>query len=101
MNLSVRCIACREAKLRVAVCIDFALAAEGGSIQLVRSRLHEQILVYVREAGTVDAEHAEALLSRKALLLDRLGYRLDKLVSRIKPGLQRFGYVDALPLHPC
>jgi hypothetical protein len=100
MNLTVRCIARREADVWVAVCVDFALAAQGQSLEQARSRLHEQILVYVREAVTVDAEHAEALLSRKAPLLDRLGYRLDKLISQIKPRLQRLEYIEALPLQP-
>lgn len=72
----------------VAVCVDLSLAAQGATAQEARARLHEQMVDYVTEALTVDAEHAEALLSRRAPLYDRLRYQFWRAVSR-RPRVRR------------
>ena len=98
IDLTVRCMASREDKLWVAVCLDFSLAAQGQTLDQARIRLHEQIRSYVREAFSVDAQHAEVLLTRRAPLSDRLRYHWVKLLSKLK--LQALVYREALPLQP-
>lgn len=102
VDLTVRCMARREGDVWVAVCLDFALAAQGKTLQLARKRLHEQILMYVSEAVSVDAVHASELLARKAPLRDRLAYEICKLKARVKRSVRaRFmAYKEALPLLP-
>lgn len=100
MSLTVRCMAKRENGVWVAMCLDLSLAAQGRSLEQARSRLHDQIVTYVREAFSIDAEHAEILLSRKAPLADRLLYSWCKFKSQLKPKLRRLVYREALPLQP-
>lgn len=102
IDLTVRCMARREGEVWVAVCLDFALAAQGKSLEVARKRLHQQILMYVREAVSVDAAHASQLLARKAPLADRLAYEYCKLKSKLKRSVRaRFmAYKEALPLRP-
>lgn len=114
-DLTVRCMVWPEGGQWVAVCLDFTLAAQGGSRDEARKRLHAQIDAYVREAFTVDVKHADALLSRRAPLVDRLGWHfwlllsrrprirrgLGRLARRLAPGIRpQTAYCDALPLMP-
>ena len=71
-----------EGGLWVAVCIDLCLAAQGDTRQSAVAALHGQIAVYVREAILEDSEHADALLSRKAPLRDRLRYAFWRAVAK-------------------
>ena len=114
INLRVRCMAWQEQGLWVAACIDFTLAAQGATLDQARASLHEQIGQYVNEATSIDADHAEALLMRRAPLADRLRYAFWKMVSR-RPRLRRLAgraidaaglairrklaYIEPLPLH--
>ena len=59
-------MAWQEAGLWLAACIDLTLAVQGDSERDARAKLHVQIGQYINEAVTVDAAHAEALLSRRA-----------------------------------
>ena len=88
VTLKVRCMAWQEQGLWVAACIDFTLATQADTLDAARSQLQEQISAYVNEAVTVDAEHAEALLERRAPVLDRLRFSFWKLVSN-RPRLRR------------
>ena len=99
-NLLVRCMAHREGDLWVAVCLDYSLAAQASSLREARSKLHAQIVDYVSNAFTVDAERAEELLTRRAPLLDRLRYRALKLRARMRPALRWLAYNEPLPLQP-
>lgn len=99
----------------VAACIDLTLAVQGESVADVRRKLHEQIALYVLEAVTVDAEHAEHLLGRMAPLRDRLRFAFWLMVSR-RPKLRhsagvfvrraglalrrKLAYMEPLPLVP-
>ena len=98
IDLTVRCMASRDGQVWVAVCLDFSLAAQGPSLDQARIRLHEQIRSYVLEAFSIDAQHAEVLLSRRAPWPDRLRYHWVKLLSQLK--LQALVYREALPLQP-
>jgi hypothetical protein len=99
-NLIVRCMARRDGDLFVAMCLDFSLAAQGNTLEEARRKLQAQIADYVGQAFTVDREHAEELLTRKAPLRHRLLYWFGVLEARIKPALKRFFYREALPLQP-
>lgn len=66
----------------VAVCIDLSLAAQADSLEAAKRKLMEQIKLYVTEAVTVDSEHAEYLLNRKAPLIQRAEYYLIALKER-------------------
>ncbi len=81
-DLMVRCMAWQEGDLWVAACIDFTLAAQANSLDEVRSKLHHQIAAYVNEAVTIDAAHAEELLTRHAPLVDRLRYAFWRGIAR-------------------
>ena len=112
-KLVLRCLAWSERGAWVAVCLDLSLAAQGASVHQARERLHEQITAYVADALSVDAEHAEVLLNRKAPLLDRLRFvlwvaiaerpRLRRSVARLveRVGVavrERLAYSEPLPL---
>lgn len=49
-----------------AFCLDFTLAVQGDSLQEVKDKLNRQVVSYVRDALTIDAEHAEELFARRA-----------------------------------
>lgn len=115
-DLTVRCMARQERGVWVAVCVDFSLAAQGSTFQQARERLHEQIVHYVREATTVDAEHSAELLRRRAPLRDRVTFELLDLLSRRprvrrtiaallhrmapRAAVARQTYIEPLPLQP-
>ena len=105
----------RENTVWVAVCIDLCLAAQGSTREQAMLSLHEQIALYVREAVTIHAEHADALLSRKAPLSDRLRYAFWHAVTnrpRLRANAARIiqsmglalrrttAYKEPLPLQP-
>jgi hypothetical protein len=113
VELTVRCMAWREGGQWVAACIDLTLAAQASTCLEARQKLHEQIASYVNEAMTVDAEHADSLLTRKAPVKDRLRFTFwDTLSNRprlrrtAKQVIERVGlaikrklaYVEPLPL---
>lgn len=115
ITLTVRCMAWCEGEQWVATCIDLTLAAQAGTLDEARRKLHAQIMSYVREAMTVDMQHAEQLLSRRAPLADRLRYvfwkslkerprlrrTLRSVVQRIGLALRRkVAYSEPLPLMP-
>lgn len=115
VNLTVRCMAWPEQGQWVAVCLDLSLAAQAPTVAAARDQLHEQIAAYVHEALTIDAQHADALLARKAPLRDQLRYRFWQAVAR-RPRLRRMAgqfisrvglalrrklaYSEPLPLRP-
>jgi hypothetical protein len=105
----------REGAVWVAVCIDLCLAAQGSSQVEATAALHEQIALYVRDAVTVDAKHADVLLRRRASLTERARYQFWRLVQnrpRVRRTLGRiahriglavtkpFAYSEPLPLQP-
>ena len=114
-QLVVRCMVRREGAVWVAVCIDLCLAAQGGTREEAAQALHRQIALYVREAFTLDAAHAEALLRRRAGMAERVRYQFWRLIQR-RPRVrrtlgrlaQRLGlavsrataYSEPLPLQP-
>lgn len=115
LNLTVRCMAWPENGQWVAVCLDFALAAQAATAHEAQHKLNAQIEDYVREAVTIDKAHADALLARKAPLRDRLRYRfwyaiatrprlrrtMGHLVARIGLAIRRkLAYSHLLPLRP-
>jgi hypothetical protein len=114
-NLTLHCMAWQEASVWVAVCIDLTLAVQGDSQADVKQKLHDQIAVYVHEAFTLDADQADALLTRRAPLRDRLRYAFWRAIrqrprirrtaaafaKRVLPALrQKLAYVEPLPLRP-
>lgn len=115
IKLTVRCMAWPEGEVWVAACIDLTLAAQGATRLQAQQRLHAQILSYVREAVTIDAEHAEALLGRRAPWRDRLRFAFwhavahrprlrraaGRLLRQVGAGIQRkLAYSEPLPLLP-
>lgn len=73
-KLIVRGYVKRDGIQWVAVCIDLSLAAQADSMEAAKRKLMEQIKSYVTEAVTVDAEHAEYLLNRRAPLSQLMEY---------------------------
>lgn len=72
----VRCYVKRSERQWIAMCIDLCLAAQADSSEDARARLGAQINDYVREAVTVDREHAHILLTRKAPIIHRVEYHV-------------------------
>lgn len=107
-DLYLRCYAYRAKDgLWYGVCLDLCLAVQGDRYSDVKARLHSQIADYVREALTIDSEHAEALLSRKAPLSQFVHYYWIKFNLalahsrlRLKDGMGKL-FTETLPLHPC
>lgn len=77
----VRCYAKRIDGQWVAVCIDLCLAAQADTYQEAKAKLEAQIQEYVYEALTIDREHAQDLLNRKAPLANRIEYLLIRLAE--------------------
>lgn len=85
-QLLLRCYAEREANGQwFAICLDLNIAAQADSHQEVKEKLHAQILRYVREALTVDAQYAEGLLERRA----PIGFFLRYYMMRLRAALRR------------
>lgn len=88
VKLTLRCMAWCEQGQWVAACLDLSLAAQAPTVREAQAKLHSQIVTYVREAVTIDAAHADELLSRRAPLQDRIRYQFWQLVER-RPRLRR------------
>jgi len=106
-HLLVRCYAKRDADLWLAVCLDFALAAQADTLDEARHKLDAQIRDYLHDAlaGT-DRMHAGQLLARRAPLSFwmeywalRAGYALKKMFRRQRPG-HAFPFSEVLPMVP-
>lgn len=115
VNLLVRCMVRRDGPVWVAVCIDLCLAAQGDTRDAAARALHEQIALYVRDAVTLDAAHADTLLRRKAPVAERVRYvfwraiqRRPRVRSTLARMARRLGwtpgrtdaYSEPLPLQP-
>lgn len=83
VNLLVRCMVRRDGPVWVAVCIDLCLAAQGDTRDAAARALHEQIALYVRDAVTLDAAHADTLLRRKAPMAERARYVFWRAARRL------------------
>lgn len=70
----VRCYAKRSEGQWVAMCIDLCLAAQADTFEEAKRKLEAQISDYVYEAVTVDRQHAQTLLTRRAPLANRVEY---------------------------
>ncbi|MDQ3288019.1 MAG: DUF1902 domain-containing protein [Pseudomonadota bacterium] len=66
LSRGVRCYAELVDDQWQAFCVDFTLAAQADTLEEAKQKLHAQIADYVSDACTVDAEHLEALLNRRA-----------------------------------
>jgi hypothetical protein len=88
-ELVVRCMSWKEDGLWVAACIDLTLAAQGDTLEQARAKLQAQIVSYLREALTIDSEHAQALLSRKAAPYDRLRFRFWEAADQCRRAMAR------------
>lgn len=100
-RLVIRCMAIKDGPLWVGLCVDLDLATQGDSLAEVKDRLDAQIRDYVREAVTVDREHAPRLLRRKAPLRYRLTYRWLQLRERVTHHLNGgAAYERSMPLVP-
>jgi hypothetical protein len=103
LNLVLRCYALNEKDVWSAVCIDFSLAAQGDSFGEAQRKLNAQIRDYVQDAFTVDREHADYLLSRRAPATQMLTWYFLLLRSRLhalKSASARL-FTQPLPIVPC
>jgi hypothetical protein len=96
-RLVTRCLALRRGRYWVAICLDLNLVAQADTLPQVKRLLNAQITSYIADAMTIDAGHAEYLLTRKAALRYRLLYRFAKLVHDTH---RRLSFETALPLVP-
>lgn len=76
MMRKLECFAFGTGSSYEAVCLDFDLAVTGSSFREVYDLLNSAIASYVDDALKENAETAAKLLSRRAPLTVRLGYRL-------------------------
>jgi hypothetical protein len=65
-KLTIRCFAQGSGDVWEAFSLELGLAAQASSLEEVKAKLESMIETYVCEALTVDREHAQQLLSRKA-----------------------------------
>lgn len=82
--ITVRCFVKPTDGIWVAVCIDLGLAAQGESCEEAKAALDSQITDYVRQAFTVDREHADELLGRKASVGFQLEYHWIKFGQNVR-----------------
>ena len=103
LNLVLRCYAVNQNKVWSAVCIEFSLAAQGDSFAEAKLKLRAQISDYVTDAFTVDREHADYLLSRRAPLSQVLTWHFLNFRSHLnalKDASARL-FTQPLPVVPC
>ena len=103
-SLIIRCYLERRNDIWQAFSLEFGLAAQGESAAEVRQKLDQMIYSYVRDAVTVDKEHAKTLLSRRATLQVYAKYYWFNClsgISSISEGLKNhIAYREPLPLIP-
>lgn len=103
LNLVLRCYAVNHQDLWSAVCIDFSLAAQGDSFAEAKRKLNAQILEYVQDAFTVDREHADYLLRRRAPFSQMLTWHYLQIRSHLhslRDASARL-FTQPLPIVPC
>lgn len=104
-QLVVRCYAERKQDYWVALCLDFTLAAQGGTFNEAKACLDAQIREYVYDAlQGEDRPHAAYLLSRRAPMRDWIKYYFHRLRAQV---LRRGGkprthkpFKEVMPLVP-
>jgi hypothetical protein len=95
-DLVLRCMVIqRKGGYWVGMCIDLDLVVQADSFKQAQALLREQMVSYLKEAFTVDKEHASYLLSRRAPLRYFALYYGIKWVNHAKRWLS---YEAALPL---
>ncbi len=102
IELLLRCYANKRDDQWQAFCIDLCLAAQGDTLEEARNKLHSMIDDYVREALTVDRDHANYLLNRKAPIKQMATYHYYSFMHRLgklKDGLHIL-FKETLPLVP-
>lgn len=67
-DLKLRCYAERDDGSWFAICLPLNLYARGDTFEEARTKLHDLIAHYVREALTVHADHIDDLIPRRAPL---------------------------------
>ena len=74
-DLVLRCYAEKESDgTWFTICLGLNLYARGDSFDQARKKLHEVIAAYLRDAATVESEHVEDLVPRRAPLYFYLRY---------------------------
>ena len=104
IDLKLKCYAEREHDGSwFAVCIDLNLAAQGESLESVKTKLHQQVRDYLEEAVTEDAAYFGDLIPRPAPLSFRLKFYLIEFLCRLRHNTDRGDacpFTDYLPLKP-
>lgn len=96
-DLVLRCLAFERRGYWVAMCIDLDLAVQADTAAQARKKLREQMVSYVEDALSVDADHAAYLLNRRAPLRYFARYYFYKLLNHAK---KRGTYEAAMPMVP-
>lgn len=100
-DLLVRCFAERIDGGWQAFSLEYGLAAQGDTLPEVRRKLQDMIATYLLDAVTVDREHAEQLLSRRASFEAYAKYYAYRLADRFHMATKkREVYQAPLPLQP-
>lgn len=107
-ELKLRCFAEQESDGSwFAACIDLNLAAQGGSAEDVRRKLHAQIHDYIEDALTEDSSFFGDLIPRRApisLFVRYHAIRVMNLIRRLRDHGKNCNraclYTDFLPLKP-
>ena len=96
-DLIVRCLAMKRDGYWVAMCIDLDLVVQADTVARARKLLNSQIASYVTDAMSVDSEHADVLMRRRAPLQYLALYYLAKLVHSTR---RKLSFETAMPLVP-
>ena len=100
-NLVLSCYAEQKGPVWQAFCLDFNLAAQGGTISEVKAKLHSQISEYIYDAlEGEDRAYAHQLLRRRAPLRFWTKYYLFKTAYHLQlahNGIREF-FNEVMPL---
>jgi hypothetical protein len=96
-DLVLRCLALERKGYWVAMCVDLDLSVQADTLPQARNLLKGQMTSYVNEAMSIDNDHANDLMLRKAPLRYRLLYRFVKLVHATR---HKQSFETAMPLMP-
>lgn len=80
---AARCYAQRTHGQWVAICVDYALAAQADSLEAARLKLEHQIDSYTQEAIGRDAANGAALLNRSAPREFRIRYYVAAILDHL------------------
>lgn len=100
-DLMIRCLAVREGKQWVGICLPFDLAAQADTLPEMKAKMDEQIRHYLQDAlAGQDRAHAGYLITRRAPLKYWLIYAFATVLDHGRKAANFRHFRTPVPLAP-